>query len=60
MAGPLLSEAGAMIGSLLLVEAASLDEARALQAEDPYVKGGVFDLVTIYETRWAIGEGKRA
>jgi uncharacterized protein len=60
MAGPLLSEAGAMIGSVFLIEAESLAAARAVHAEDPYVTGGVFGDVTIFETRWSIGEGKPA
>ena len=57
MAGPLLSETGAMVGSVFLLEAESLEAARALNAEDPIPKG-VFFSVTINETRWAIGEGK--
>jgi len=58
MAGPLLNEGGKMVGSVFLIEAASLADARALNAEDPYSKAGVFDRVTINETRWAIGDGK--
>jgi len=58
MAGPLLDSEGAMVGSVFLIEAASLDAARALHADDPYTKAGVFGHVTLNETRWAIGEGK--
>ncbi len=58
MAGPLLDPDGKMVGSVFLIEAASLAEAKALNAEDPYSKAGVFGRVTINETRWAIGEGK--
>lgn len=58
MAGPLLSEDGRMIGSIFLFETANLAAAQAIHAEDPYVKAGVFDAVTINETRWAIGDGK--
>jgi len=57
-AGPLLSEDGRMIGSVFLFEAESLAAAQAVHAEDPYVKGGVFDDVRINETRWAVGDGK--
>ena len=60
MAGPLLDEAGAMVGSLFLIEAASLAEARALNAADPYTLAGVFGRVDIRETRWSIGDGKAA
>jgi uncharacterized protein len=60
MAGPLLDEAGGMVGSVFLIEAASLEDVKALHAQDPYVTGGVFGEVRIFETRWAIGEGKPA
>lgn len=60
MAGPLLDETGAMVGSVFLIEAASLEEARTIHAQDPYVTGGVFGAVHINETRWAIGDGKPA
>lgn len=58
MAGPLLSPEGQMVGSVFLIEAADLAAARAINADDPYSKAGVFGQVTIHETRWAIGEGK--
>ncbi|MEQ9505422.1 MAG: YciI family protein [Hyphomonas sp.] len=58
MAGPLLDPEGKMVGSVFLVEAGSLDAAKALNAEDPYSRAGVFGKVIINETRWAIGEGK--
>ena len=58
MAGPLLNEAGEMVGSVFLIEAADLAEAKAIHAQDPYVTGGVFGHVHIHETRWAIGAGK--
>ena len=60
MAGPLLDPDGRMVGSLFLVETGSLAAAKALNAEDPYSKAGVFGKVIINETRWAIGEGKPA
>ncbi len=61
MAGPLLAEDGeTMIGSLFLVQADSLAAAKAISAEDPYSKAGVFGHVHIQETRWAIGQGKPA
>ncbi|MEZ5945536.1 MAG: YciI family protein [Hyphomonas sp.] len=60
MAGPLLNETGAMVGSVFLVEAADIGAAKALHAQDPYVTGGVFGHVHINETRWAIGDGKPA
>jgi uncharacterized protein len=58
MAGPLLDEGGKMVGSVFLIEAESLAAAKAVNAEDPYTRAGVFGRVDIRETRWAIGEGK--
>jgi len=60
MAGPLLDEAGNMVGSVFLIEADTLAEAKAIHAQDPYVTGGVFGHVHINETRWSIGDGKPA
>ena len=50
-AGPLLDEAGAPIGSLILFEAETLDEARRIAAEDPYVTEGIFERHEVRETR---------
>lgn len=58
MAGPLLNEEGKMIGSVFLILAESAAAARAINAQDPYTKAGVFGRVDINETRWAIGAGK--
>lgn len=43
LAGPFLDGTG----SLIVIEAASLEEAWQLVAADPYVKGGVFDRVEV-------------
>jgi uncharacterized protein YciI len=43
LGGPFLDEAGQMAGSLIIIEADSLDEAKALHAEDPYAKAGLFE-----------------
>ena len=60
MAGPLMSEDGQMIGSLCLIEVESLAAAKALGAEDPYAKAGVFDHTHVHEVKWLVGEGKPA
>lgn len=49
-----------MIGSVFLVEADDLASAKALAEQDPYNKAGVFDRVDVRETKWLIGQGKRA
>jgi uncharacterized protein YciI len=44
LAGPLFAEDGKTPrGSLIVLEAASLDEARDVAARDPYIVEGVFD-----------------
>jgi hypothetical protein len=50
-AGPLLDEAGAPIGSLILFEAETLDEARRTAAGDPYVTAGIFERHEVRETK---------
>jgi len=55
LAGPMLSDDGErMLGSLFLIEAASLDEARALNARDPYQQAGLFAKVTIRPFRQVV------
>jgi hypothetical protein len=48
LAGPLLSEDGKPVGSLVLLEAESLSEARNLAQSDPYVVAGLFDQVLVH------------
>jgi uncharacterized protein YciI len=42
LGGPFLDANGDMKGSLMIVEAADLDAAKAWHAGDPYVKAGLF------------------
>ncbi|MDG2427144.1 MAG: YciI family protein [Acidimicrobiales bacterium] len=53
--GPMLTEAGGMCGSLIVIETENLDAAEAFAAGDPYAKAGLFDLVTIKAMRPVIG-----
>ncbi len=55
LAGPLLDDAGAMIGSLLAVDAADRAAAEAFAAGDPYAKAGLFESVEILAWRKVIG-----
>lgn len=41
-------------GSLMVIEAANLDEAKALAAADPFVTEGVFASYTVERWNWAI------
>ena len=55
-AGPLLAEDGkTMVGSLLIMEGASLEEIKAWSASDPYVKAGLFQGVDINQMNWSFG-----
>jgi uncharacterized protein len=49
-AGPMLGDDGAPVGSVVLFEAASLAEARAIAARDPYVTEGIFARYEVRET----------
>ncbi|WEF25011.1 YciI family protein [Paracoccus sp. S3-43] len=52
--GPMLTD-GAMRGSLLVLEADSLDAAKAWSDRDPYALAGLFDSVEITEWKKVIG-----
>ena len=56
-AGPLLGAGGRPVGSLVLFEAASLEEARALAARDPYVVEGIFERHAVHETPVVLPRG---
>jgi len=48
--GPLRDEHGVARGSVIVLEAESLEEARAICHRDPYVAGGLFETTEIFET----------
>jgi uncharacterized protein YciI len=54
-AGPLLSDAGDPIGSLLIVEADDKAAVQALLDNDPYTAAGVFESTEIQA--WRVGVG---
>ena len=43
LGGPFLDDKGEMCGSLMIIEAADLETAKAWHASDPYVKAGLFE-----------------
>jgi uncharacterized protein len=56
IAGPFLDDAGTtMCGSVVVIEAESLDEAKATFAADPYAAAGLFAAVEIKPWRWVVG-----
>lgn len=46
-AGPLLNEAGEMIGSLVILNVADMDAARDWADGDPYAQAGLFEEVEL-------------
>ena len=55
MAGPLLSDAGEMCGSLIVLDVETMAEAEAFAAGDPYAKAGLFESVTLDAWNRVIG-----
>jgi uncharacterized protein len=54
--GPMLDDAGSgMIGSMIVIEASSLDDAKAAMADDPYAQAGLFASVDIRPWKWTVG-----
>lgn len=58
VAGPFLNAEDQMVGSMLILDCASENEARALLASDPYAQAGLFASVDLRPWRWVIGEPK--
>ncbi len=54
--GPTLDDADAsMNGSLLIVQAESIEAVRRFVAEDPYLLEGVYATVDVHEWQWGLG-----
>jgi uncharacterized protein YciI len=47
LAGPFLNDAGEMIGTIMVIEAESLEGAREIFGRDPFMANNLFDSVTI-------------
>ena len=56
LGGPFLNDAGEMIGSLIIIEAADLAAAWAWHEADPYKLAGLFERVDIRPWRATFGE----
>lgn len=55
LTGPRLDEDGDMMGSLVVLEAADLAEAKTVFASDPYAEAGLFASTEISAWNWVIG-----
>lgn len=53
-AGPFLDESEKPYGSLMVIEAASLEEAKAMAAADPFAKEKVFASYEVKRWNWGI------
>ncbi|WP_299964637.1 YciI family protein [uncultured Roseobacter sp.] len=54
-AGPLLDDAGQMIGSLVILDVPDMDAARQWAAADPYAKAGLFETAELIPWNRVIG-----
>jgi uncharacterized protein YciI len=58
LAGPMFGDDGAsVLGSMIVIEADSLDAARSIAAADPYAQAGVFANVEIRAWKQVVGTG---
>ncbi len=53
-AGPLLTDAGEMCGSLIVLDVADMNAAKAWAAADPYAEAGLFESVELIEWKKVI------
>ena len=56
MAGPFLDADGKPNGSLVIVEAADIDAAKAIADADPYAKVGLFESVDVKPYNWVFNK----
>jgi uncharacterized protein len=54
LAGPFLGADGKPNGSLVIIEADDLAEAKSVAAADPYAKAGLFESVVVRPWVWAV------
>ena len=57
-AGPFLNDNGQGVGSIVVIEAADLDTARATYGRDPYAVGGLFDSIMIKPWKFVFNYSK--
>ena len=55
--GPLLADDGRVVGSLMILQLPDRAALDGYMAADPYFKdGGIFESVTVHQTRWIVPE----
>jgi uncharacterized protein YciI len=54
--GPLLDDDGQMIGTMLVIEAATRSDVETYLAGDPYMAEGLFMAVSITGFNWGLGQ----
>lgn len=59
IAGPFLDAKGDMVGSFMVIEAASQEDAEATFRRDPFVARGVFDSITVKPWKLGINNTKK-
>ena len=57
--GPMLDEQGAMIGTLLIIEAGNREQVQSYLAGDPYVAADLFQTLDIRPFAWGLGVPER-
>ena len=58
-AGPFVNDRDEGVGSIVVIEASSLDEARVAFGRDPFVTQGLFDSITIKPWKLSINKVPR-
>jgi uncharacterized protein YciI len=58
LAGPFLNDNGEGVGSIVVIQAGSLEEARAMFNRDPFVVEGLFDTIAIKPWKLNINKTK--
>lgn len=58
--GPTLDAAGAMNGTMLVVEAGALGDVETFLAGDPYVRAGLYERLEIRPYAWGLGLPEQA
>jgi uncharacterized protein YciI len=58
--GPLLDDAGEMIGTMLVVEAADRTAVESYLAGDPYMRENLFETIHVTAFNWGLGQPEAA